>query len=270
MANDFSNLSPQARADFIRIGRRFGSSETLAQAIATLQALDVHGAAIAPFGFSEADKKQLVLLRDELEAAGVDRSLAEVAKATTSQAYLESMRGGKQARLLARSVVESVERDLHQRNDSAIEPVLSEIRTVLGKTQSAGADDQALARQLELLAEVLRNPVVMKVGADRGVRHAIEEVASAIDQLRSAAHSRVTKRGTPEETERLDLIDGLIVSLVRSARKAARVAAVRHGSPALAKAFELSKLYPPRPKRAATTPNDAPDAPTSTSTPNCQ
>jgi len=269
MAFDFSTLSPQARADYIRIGRRFGSKDTLAQAIATLQALDAHGAALLPFGFSETDKKQLAYLRDQLEAAGVDRSVAEIAKAVTSEAYLNAMRNGKQARLLARSVLSNIERELYQRNAVANEPVITEIRSALAKTESAGADDEILARQLDVLAEVLRIPLVMKAGAERGGRQALEEVTTAAAELRSAAHSRVTKRGTPEETERLDLIDGLIVSLVRSARKAARVAAVRHGSPALAKAFQLSKIYPPRSKRAGATPNEAADAPPSTPTPTC-
>lgn len=267
MAIDVSTLSPQARADYIRIGRHFGSSDTLAQANATLQALDVHGDLLVRFGFSQSDRRLLAEARDELEAAGVARSFAEAGKTTNNQTYFDAMRDGKQARLVARSVLANVERELYQRNDSGNETVITEIRTVLGKTQSAGADDEALARQLELLAQVLRNPVVMEAGADRGVRQSLEDVTTAIGRIRSAAHVRVTKPGTPAETERLDLIDGLIVSLARSARRAARLAAAHHGSPALAKAFELSKLYPWRSKSKST--NEASEAPASTPTPAC-
>lgn len=260
MAFDFASLSPQARAEFIRVGRHFGSRDTLAQAITTLQALDTHGAALAPFGFSDADRKQLLLLRDELEAAGVDRSFAQVTKATTNQAHFDAMREGKQVRMIARSVLSNVERELFRRDDASNEPVVNEIRTVLGKTQTAGADGETLARQLELLAETLRQPVVMNAGADRGARQALADITTAIDRIRATSHARVAKPGTPAETERLDLIDGLIVSLVRSARKAARLAAIRHGSPALAKAFELTKLYAWRSKGGGSSTNKAPEA----------
>jgi len=49
--------------------------------------------------------------------------------------------------------------------------------------------------------------------------------------------------GTPTETARLDLVDGLIVELCRAARRAARAAARALGRPEIAKAFELTHLY---------------------------
>ncbi|MDI1429891.1 hypothetical protein [Polyangium sorediatum] len=44
------------------------------------------------------------------------------------------------------------------------------------------------------------------------------------------------------EIETLDLLDGIIVSLARTAREAAEAAARELGEPAVATAFELSAL----------------------------
>jgi hypothetical protein len=72
---------------------------------------------------------------------------------------------------------------------------------------------------------------------------AMEELTAAAEALRGATRNNTTRRGTVAETEQLDQIDGLIVDLVRRARKAARSAARQMGQPALAKAFELDLLY---------------------------
>ena len=61
--------------------------------------------------------------------------------------------------------------------------------------------------------------------------------------LRAQARSATGARGTPEATERLDLIDGIILELVRQAQKAADVAGKELGEPALAKVFALTALY---------------------------
>lgn len=49
--------------------------------------------------------------------------------------------------------------------------------------------------------------------------------------------------GCLAETDRLDLLDGIIVALARGARKAARDAARRLGQPSLTANFELDKIY---------------------------
>ncbi|MDI1480270.1 hypothetical protein [Polyangium sp. y55x31] len=56
------------------------------------------------------------------------------------------------------------------------------------------------------------------------------------------------------ETETLDLIDGIIVSLTRTAREAADAAARELGEPALATAFELSTLHKRYAKKKAEEP----------------
>jgi hypothetical protein len=66
---------------------------------------------------------------------------------------------------------------------------------------------------------------------------------------------RTGARGTRVETEQLDLLDGIIVTLVRNARKAARAAAKRLGKPSLVADFELTKLYEPRAEEAPAAPS---------------
>lgn len=266
MAFDISILSPQARAEYIRIGRWWGSKDTLAQANDTLRALELYGANLSPYGFTIDDTKRLVFVRDALEAAGVGRSLAETSKKVTSRVYLDAMRDGKRARLTARTVLSNVERTLREHDNATCEAALRELGSTLAKTQSAGADDDALARQLELLAESFRHPVIGMEAATRGGMVTLREIEMAIRNLREAAHARNAKPGTPMETERLDLLDGMVVTLARAARKAARIAAVRLSSPAMAKAFELSRLYAVRTKAqgeetSANAPDPAPSTP---------
>lgn len=267
MALDIEAISPKARAEYIRIGRCWGSKDTLAQANDTLRALEAHGSAIVPFGFSLADGQSLALARDALQEATVSRSFAEVSKKVTSRSYLDSMRGGKAARLTARSVLLNVERLVRDQSGSSAEAAHRELAAVLAKTQSAGADDEALTRQLELLAEALRHPILGAEAATRGGTLSLREVEAAIHNLRESAQARNTKRGTPSETEHLDLLDGIIVTLARSARRAARLAAVRLGTPALAKAFELSRLYATRSKASNEVAKEAPPAPSPSAPP---
>lgn len=252
MAFDISNIAPRARAEYIRIGRWWGSKDTLAQANDTLRALELHGPAIVAFGFAIEDGERLAWARDALEAAGVGRSHAEASKKVTSHVYLDAMREGKRVRMTARSVLTNVERALREQDGATCEAALRELGSTLSKTQTAGADDEVLVRQLELLAEVFRHPVIGMESALRGGVLALREIEVTIRNLREAAHARIAKPGTPLETEKLDLLDGIIVSLVRGARRAARIAAVRLASPALAKPFELSKLYATRSKKEET------------------
>ena len=60
-----------------------------------------------------------------------------------------------------------------------------------------------------------------------------------------------TVRGTPEETQRLNQIDGIIIDICRRSRDAAKAASKDRGDPAILKAFKLDKLYtsPAKPQK---------------------
>ncbi|TKD03986.1 hypothetical protein [Polyangium fumosum] len=76
----------------------------------------------------------------------------------------------------------------------------------------------------------------------RGGPQAALDLDAKATALRDAAKAKAEPRGTPVETETLDLLDGIIVSLARTAREAAEAAARELGEPAVATAFELSAL----------------------------
>src|SRR4051812_5107025 len=76
MPFDFSTLSPIARADYLTVGRRYGSDDTLAQANQTLQGLSSHGAELVQHGFAADDGLRLTDTRDALVKAGVGRNQA--------------------------------------------------------------------------------------------------------------------------------------------------------------------------------------------------
>lgn len=257
MTFDISSIPPQARVQCIRIGRRWCSEETLAQANAVLEALAKHGETLENHGFSAEDRKRLADVRDLLE-----RSLrggeagAEPPKKVTSQAYLEAMREGKRVRTLARNLLASVQDIFLERRGASAESAMHAIASVLGTTQSAGADDEVLLRQLELLQGVLRDPTIGAEAVSRGGLQALREIEIAIAKLRAIATPLPEVPAKLSRTDELDLLDGIVVFLVRAARRAARIAATWTGRPELAQAFELTKLH-----ASASNPRGLPHAP---------
>lgn len=105
----------------------------------------------------------------------------------------------------------------------------------VGADASAGANPRVLAAQLDQLVAEL----------DR-VQGQVEGAAPRLVTARAAAvalHALAPRRsGTPIETERLDVLDGIVIELVRQARAAARVAATITGNQALAQAYAIDDL----------------------------
>lgn len=244
MSLDLSSIPPEARLDFIRIGRRWNSESTLAQANDTLNALGTFGALLADQGFSAEDALRLAAARNALEKKLRDAAKSGVVpRKVTSRAYLDAMHEGKRVRNLARTILVSVEDLFAKRRGAAAESVRRQLSIVLGQTQSAGADDGALLQQLELLQEALRDPVIGVEAVSRGGLFALREIERAIVKLRAVAEPTLTVSQELSEADERDLLDGLIVHLVRAARRAARIAANWTNNPELAKAFELNRLY---------------------------
>ena len=109
--------------------------------------------------------------------------------------------------------------------------------------KAAGPDTRSLAAQLDLFQGLFANENISKAANERGGAKLTSELELKSKTLRTVSSTTQTTRGTPAETERMDLLDGLIVDMARSARKAARSAAEELGQEAIATTFELDKLY---------------------------
>jgi hypothetical protein len=259
MALNLEAMLGEVRKEHVNQGRAFGSPDTLAQAEATLEGCALHGALLAEHGFGPEDVEDLTEARDLLIAAGVERETKRTGNKTTTKAFLAAMKKGKWERRRGRTVLSRSATKLRQNGTQAGLDAAKSVAALLERTARSGASAEKLATQLDQLGAELAKAPVAAVAATRGGPRAIEELAKAATELRRPGLKTATK-GTVAETEYLDLLDGIIVSLVRDAREAARSAAGEHGRPALAKAFELTKLY--RNAAAAAAPQAPEPAPT--------
>ncbi|MDC3956016.1 hypothetical protein [Polyangium jinanense] len=254
MPLDTATIAPKARQEYLRIGKQFGSTDTLNQANKTLEALHKYAPALQKHGFNTADGARLSDARDALIAAGIGRVGVAGQRKLTNKGFVTALKEGKSARETARSVLHAGRNDLEEKGDEASADVIA---VALDQTRAAQDDAEKLAVQLDTLRDVLKREDVTAVVHDRGGPDAITRLGIAADALRAAAKER-EGQGTMAATEHLDLIDGIVVTLARSARKAARAAARETKQPALAAAFELTHLYGTRGERS-----QAPEEPSS-------
>lgn len=256
MTFDLEKIPAATRHELIVVGRKFGSEDTLEQANRTLKALRSYGAKLALWGFNEEDVKRLEEARDALIAAGVGRDLSRVGKKTTNSASAAAMKAGKSKRLKARSVLTGARRVLAELGD---EDAVRAVDTALNHAPTAGDSASKLSAQLDTLQTSLSEGPIAQAVSKRGGPEIVAELAIASASLRATAQEAASPAGTPAETERLDLIDGVIVGLARDARKAARSAAKDAGEAAMATAFELTTLYESTKEKKAA---EAPPEPT--------
>lgn len=245
MSLDLSKLSPKARTAYILIGRHFASPDTLAQANQTLQGLAAYAADLVPHGFAAEDAQRLLDARDALFEAGVGRAEARNGKKTTSYAYVAALSAGKLTRQSALAILAGTRRVLNEEDTPASAAAAALVDTAMAQA-SSGDQPETLAEQLDVLRGVLLDSAVAAAAANRGGADAAKDLEDRATALRSAAAARAGAPGTRSETEHLDLLDGIVVTLARNARKAARAAARRLGKPALTADFELTKLYAAR------------------------
>lgn len=244
MPFDESTISAAAREKYVRIGRGFSSIITLALANRHLEALGKHGAVIAGYGFAAEDGTQLADARDALEAGSLGRTEEKGGKKTISKAHREALRAAARARRGARTLLGVGAGVLRQTGGDEAEEAARGIEAVMEQTsRTPGRDGVKMAEQLDVLRAKLGEAAVATVVASRGGPAAVARLLKAGTTLR-ASNKQNTGSGTSEATELMDLLDGLIVTLCRNARKAALEAAEELGKPAIAEAFHLRELYP--------------------------
>lgn len=254
MAIDISKIAPSARESYLRIGRQFGSTDTINQASKTLEACDKYLSVLKLHGFGAVDQARLADARQDLIAAGVERSAQVGQKKITNKSFVASIVQGKETRQSARSILDNARRNLVENDD---ETTARAIEVTLEQTRVSQDDPEKLATQLDLLRTTLNMGAVAAIVVESGGPEAVQELAGAAQALREIAHEKAGI-STVGATENIDILDGIIVTLARSARRAARAAARKLKQPALAAAFELSHLYDQRSNSVADAPSPAP------------
>lgn len=258
---DFATIAPVRRSQLIEAGRRVGSDITLAQANRTLKSLEQHGPKLVAFGFSLEDRQDLSDARDALLAGGVGRHGKRTDKKQMSAAYAQVLKEGQHVRLRGRSILGGARRLLARVATPEAVAAVQHIDAVLNTCSVAPEYASPLATQLDELRRGLIDLTVAPVVAGRGGPQAVADLTARAAALRAADQTTAVGRGTREHTEHLDLVDGVILELVRGAREAAEVASKELGEPALLAAFTLSDLYPGSGARGAPEPDaEAPAA----------
>lgn len=241
MAFDPTLIAPEEKVRLRRIGASFGSSDALAQADVTLKYATKHISILPMHGFGPVQLAQLEDARAASIAQGVQRADTRTGRKVTKTALLDAMFAGKSVRMRARTIYTNARGTLAAAGNQPAS--VRTIDSVLAATSSAGSDSDELATQMQQLQNLL---------TDTAIRGAVgEEVATALetdlrtrrDALLIARGEGASTRGTPTDTDLIDLIDGVIVELVRAARRAARSAARELGQPAIADELQLNELY---------------------------
>lgn len=243
MAFDESTISGPARMKYLRLGRQFSSTLVLALANQYVEALVKHGAALVAHGYGADDALLMTDARDALQGASAGRTGAKGNKTTLSAGQRDALKAGRAARRSGRSVLVAGARTLRQAGGDAAEEAARGIDGILAATgKSPRYDGEALAAQLDAIRVKLVEPAVAAAVASRGGPAAVARLQAAATTLRVSIQKNAGA-GTNEATELMDLLDGLIVTLARNARKAALEAAAELGKPAIAEAFHMRELY---------------------------
>ena len=239
MSLDLDIIPAEMRARLIAVGRQFGSADTLAQAEATIEACAAYGGLLEGHGFVEVDLERLREARDKLRETGAAEEPPASARKLTSIEYVRAMRDGKTLRQQARAILHIIMQRLSFSEDPVQHEAARSVSSSLDQTQSSRGDPIRLASQLDQLRATLTMARVERMASTRGGPALVQRLAQAAERLRG---TRADRRGS-EQGDRIDLIDGVIVELVRDARRASRSAARALGRPEIAGAFELHKLY---------------------------
>lgn len=252
MTLDIATLAPRARERYLAIGRRYGSEDVLAQAHKTLLAHQKYGHLLVAYGFGLRDAERLAQGRDRLHASKVDRTHVSTDRKILRSSHTGARRRARDERICIRSVLELVLDTLYETDQHE---AAGRVVGALEETEAQPRKDQKLLEQADTLEEVLVDPAVVAAMADRGGPDILLRLQQARADLNGTMRQRAGQPEIAAIADERDILDGIIVSLARAARKAARVAARHLGQPAIATEFKLTHL------RARPTSSPDPDTP---------
>jgi hypothetical protein len=241
MSLDLSGLSGDTRAALSHLGRQFGSEDVISQADQCVKGLETHQPALSAQGFTVKDGARLIEARDMLQSQLSGRAGVQAQKKGLTKVQRKLVRGSQTARTQARSVAMGVEEDLRLSGEADAECVA--LGVALEQTRLQEKEPRALADQLEHLSGALGAERIAELVRERGGDDLSGSLMEKVEALRAISEDRAITRGTPEETEAIDVLDGLVVSLLRRARRAAVAAARATGNRAVLPAFTLNLLY---------------------------
>ncbi len=257
MTLDITSLSPRARERYLTIGRRYPSEDVLAQAHKTLLAHQKYGHLLIIYGFGLGDAERLGEGRDQLHARMVGRTHVSSDRKVLRDFHAIARRRARDERTCIVAALELVLDNLFEAN---LHEVAGRVVVALEQTEVSPPSDQKLLEQLDTLEEMLIDPVVVAFMVDRGGPEILLRLQQARTDLTSTTRQRAGKPDVSAIADERDILDGIIVSLARAARKAARAAARHLGQPAIGTEFKLIHLR----SRSGRTP--APDTPSDPST----
>jgi hypothetical protein len=261
MAWSIDMLAPEAREHYFELGRRYTAHQVLEQANKTIGAHAKYWAELADDGFGSEDGQQLTELCDVLYAQVTACSGASHARDVIRKTHVAARRSARQERRSVRLLLGIA---LVKLRDSGDTQTAVAVKTALEQTKRLRSPAE-LFTHLQLLHAALTHPAVVPVIATRGGARATGRLVEARDALQAATRENAGHPKVRAETEAREVIEGVLVSLVRSAAEAARLASRRLALPSIATAFRLTHLAPWRTRRKPTAP--PPDAPASEPTP---
>lgn len=230
----------RVRMRYLAIGKDFGSDRTVAVANVFINGMQVHGDKLKGVGPQLVAK--LVWARDGLVASGLDRGEKRLGITLLSGQLGERVKAGRLQRGELRALLSGAHEELLAVGDVASDDEADAVDGALQRTARVAEDPGPLADQIVMLANVLARPAVRAV-VEADVEAELVESQTLADGLRALDAASARPLGTPEETQRLDLLDGLVVTIVRRIHKAAVVASKRLGDDLLLKVFSLDELY---------------------------
>lgn len=242
MTFDPNTISSEAKSAFVALGKYFSSNDTLTQAQLTSNAYAQHGPALEAHGYSPEDAADLKDYMGALIAATVGRQDARADKKQHSAAYSDSFQRGKKLRMRTMAIARNIKGALLKMEGSEEKAAVLAIQSVLDLCSESPVDGATLANQLEQFIPLFKNAAIANAALKRGGAGVLAELEISAPGLRAASHANITAKGTPAQTELMDLLDGLIVENCRAARRAARSASRELGESAIAKTFALSAL----------------------------
>lgn len=241
MALDVQKFSEVTKAEYRLVGKRYSSEETCKQAELTLAAYERYGAIICGYSFVKDDADLLKEARSQLLAAIDKREATRGQKKQTMHAEVAAIHDGKKLRGKARTLLQTVAERLRLSGETSAAAV-RKIGAALEQTASSSDSAHQLAAQLVILKELWSDATITAAVKTRGGDGLDKQLSDMAANIRKATSEDRPRTLTQGDTEIMDILDGLIIQLCRSARRAARAAARDRGEEAIAQAFALKHL----------------------------